>query len=602
MLVASAALGCSKAPRANSADPEGELRLGLAVGGTSIASVHYVIQSSSAPPVTLASGDVNVSGPGGNASVDVALPPGTGCQVTLSADIVPPTGDPNYCNGASARFNVVAGQPTVVNVQMVCGDILGQSTGQVDVNATVVAGDHCPSLTAAMASPAVTTTPGATIDVSGTASDPDAGDTLTFTWTATAGSFAMPTTAGSSGASSATTYTCTSGGQQVLTLTVTDNHLPTDCSTSVRFPVTCVAAPNACGSLATPVDGAGASAPALAAYNPAGDFTIEGWVYPTALGGYQTIAAHWDTRVNGTASYALYYDATGTIGLDTSSTGSDELAVTGTAAVVPNRWNHVAATFTASTKTVTLFKDGAVAGTGTVGFSQVAATTGVPFTIGVLAMSAADVGVRDPQSVIGYLDEVRLSSNVRYTTAFTPANTLTPDASTLALYHLDEGSGTTAADASPAANTATLSGGATFFAGCPAGCGAPLPTVPNLTSGAFLICDADAGPLVWTGLMTFTAAVPTCTGAAVTGTFNWADRTTYSGETTFTGTYDATTGAISVDEVQVLSGNVGTGHDFMTYSSATDTLINGGWTCSDCYQGTWATATHVSNPATATCP
>jgi hypothetical protein len=575
------------------------VRLALALGGTTIASVHYVIQNASSPPITLASGDINTSTPGGIASVDIALVPGTGYSAVLSADIVPPTGDPNFCKGTSVPFNVVGGQSSVVTVQMVCGDVLGMPTGLVDVNATVVAGDHCPTLTAAMASPAVTTTPGAMVDVSATAADADTGDTLTFTWTATAGSFAMPT---STGATSATTYTCTSGGEQVLTLTVTDNHQPADCSTSVKFPVTCVAAPNACGSLATPSDGAVASAPALAAYNPAGDFTIEGWVYPTALSGFQTIAAHWDTTANSTASYALYYDASGVIGLDTSSTGADEVPVMGTGKVVANKWNHVAATFTASTKTVAFFKDGAAAGSSTVAFNHVAATTGVPFTIGALAMSPADVGVRDPQSVIGYVDEVRLSSNVRYTTAFTPAKALTPDASTLALFHLDEGSGATAADASSAGNAATLSNGATFFASCPAGCGAPMPTVPNFTSGAFLICNADAGPLVWHGLMTFTSAVPTCSGAAVSGTFNWADQTIYSGQTAFTGTWDATTGAISVDETSVLSGNVGTGHDFMTYSSSTDTLVNGGWTCTNCYQGTWSTATHVSNPATATCP
>ena len=46
-------------------------------------------------------------------------------------------------------------------------------------------------------------------------------------------------------------------------------------------------------------------APAIAAYNPTGDFTIEGRVYPTALGGYQTVAAHWDTTLSGAASYDL---------------------------------------------------------------------------------------------------------------------------------------------------------------------------------------------------------------------------------------------------------------------------------------------------------
>ncbi len=51
----------------------------------------------------------------------------------------------------------------------------------------------------------------------------------------------------------------------------------------------------------------------------------------------------------------------------------------------------------------------------------------------------------------GWIDEVRISTGVRYTGNFTPALTpFVPDASTLALYHFDEGSGTLVLDASGA--------------------------------------------------------------------------------------------------------------------------------------------------------
>jgi hypothetical protein len=594
--------GCSNDRPAVSHD--GLLRLAFAPAGFTINSVHYVVQNSGVPPTTIASGDINVSDPKATASANIILPAGTGETVVLTADTVPPTGNASYCTGQSVVFNVVGGQSVQVFIWLVCGGTKpSPDPGMVDVSATVVAGDHCPALTASMASPSVTAAHGGQIDVSAVGTDADAADTLTFAWAATSGSFASPTSTGSSGATSATTYTCDSAGPQTLMLTVADNHTPTPCSTSLTFTVTCQETA-VCESLSVPSDGAGASAPALAAYNPPGDFTIEGWVYPTALGGYQTVAAHWDTRANSTASYALQYDPSGAIFLDTSSTGSDEVLAMGTASVVVNKWNHVAATFSSSTKTVSLFKDGAAAGSTVVAFDHVAPISGVPFTLGVLAMSPADVGVRDPQSVIGYVDEVRLSGNVRYTGAFTPSDTLTPDASTLALFHMDETTGTTVADSSPAGNSATLVGGATHAASCPAGppsC-TQTPPVPNLTSGAWLICNAQAGPLVWTGLMTFTATVPTCTGAMVQGMFHWADQTTYAGETLFTGTYDASTKSIMVDEVQVLSGNVGPGHDFMTYDPATDTMVNGGWTCSNCNPGMWTKAIHVADPTTATCP
>ncbi|MGQ9490412.1 MAG: LamG domain-containing protein, partial [Anaerolineae bacterium] len=55
-------------------------------------------------------------------------------------------------------------------------------------------------------------------------------------------------------------------------------------------------------------------------------------------------------------------------------------------------------------------------------------------------------------SFSGWVDEVRISNVVRYTSNFTPpAAPFTPDADTVGLYHFDEGSGTTVLDASGAA-------------------------------------------------------------------------------------------------------------------------------------------------------
>ena len=76
----------------------------------------------------------------------------------------------------------------------------------------------------------------------------------------------------------------------------------------------------------------------------------------------------------------------------------------------------------------------------------------------------------------GLIDEVRVSNNVRYTSNFTrPTLPFTSDANTLLLFHFDESSGTTTADASDNGNMGTLNGGVTFTSS-----DAPLPV--ELTS------------------------------------------------------------------------------------------------------------------------
>ncbi|MEM7409664.1 MAG: LamG-like jellyroll fold domain-containing protein [Myxococcota bacterium] len=61
----------------------------------------------------------------------------------------------------------------------------------------------------------------------------------------------------------------------------------------------------------------------------------------------------------------------------------------------------------------------------------------------------------------GFLDEVRFSTVLRYTTPFPPPTTpFAPDAQTAALYHFDEGAGATTADATGNGGTGTI-----FFGG-----------------------------------------------------------------------------------------------------------------------------------------
>lgn len=58
----------------------------------------------------------------------------------------------------------------------------------------------------------------------------------------------------------------------------------------------------------------------------------------------------------------------------------------------------------------------------------------------------------------GYIAEVRISSSNRYAAAFSPQRRLTADASTIALWHLDEGKGDNVTDSGPSHLNGTIMG------------------------------------------------------------------------------------------------------------------------------------------------
>ena len=111
-----------------------------------------------------------------------------------------------------------------------CGGGAAES-GEVDVALNFVAADRCPSITSAVAAP-MRTSVGGTLGVSATASDPDRGDAVSFSWSPAA-NFANPSTA-------VTSYRCTAAGRQTLTLTIADSHLPTPCTANATLVVDCV--------------------------------------------------------------------------------------------------------------------------------------------------------------------------------------------------------------------------------------------------------------------------------------------------------------------------------------------------------------------------
>lgn len=116
-----------------------------------------------------------------------------------------------------------------------CGDGAAQS-GEVDVALNFVAADKCPSITSAVAAP-MQTSVGGTVGVSATASDPDRGEPVSFSWSPAA-NFANPTSA-------VTSYVCPAAGRQTLTLTIADSRRPNPCTAKATLEVDCIASKGA---------------------------------------------------------------------------------------------------------------------------------------------------------------------------------------------------------------------------------------------------------------------------------------------------------------------------------------------------------------------
>ena len=118
--------------------------------------------------------------------------------------------------------------------------------------------------------------------------------------------------------------------------------------------------------------------------------------------------------------------------------------------LAPTGWHHLAWTFDGSTSTI--FVDGHLASTESHAASIEA--TDKPVVIGL--STGLDGEITGYTS--GKLDEVRVSSVIRYTESFTPARRHEPDVFTVALWHFDEGEGAAIVDASDNEHVGHVSG------------------------------------------------------------------------------------------------------------------------------------------------
>ena len=130
-----------------------------------------------------------------------------------------------------------------------------------------------------------------------------------------------------------------------------------------------------------------------------GDFTIEGWLYPTAVTGTDRVI--WDTRASsGDSGMVLFITTTGTLSTYTSS----DIRITSTSSLSANVWTHFA--LVRSSGTLAFYLNGTQSGT-------------LSYTTAITCPGRVSIGVRFDNLVpyTGFIDDLRITKGVaRYPT------------------------------------------------------------------------------------------------------------------------------------------------------------------------------------------
>jgi len=217
-----------------------------------------------------------------------------------------------------------------------------------------------------------------------------------------------------------------------------------------------------CSSISIATGGTGATASAGAAGPATGDACYELWAKTATDAGAQgAVLLGGGQNVPGYAQFFMYCYPN-LLGIEWNTGQALEVA----AACNDGSWHHIAACRQVSdaggSYQFTLFFDGALIGTHSGGTLNGGA--GI-LTVGGFASYGAEVATVQ-------VDEVRISSTVRYSTTFTPSHRFSTDGTTVSLYHFDEGAGTTSVDSSGNGYTLSLTSdagtsGVTWQTTCP---------------------------------------------------------------------------------------------------------------------------------------
>jgi Concanavalin A-like lectin/glucanases superfamily len=145
-------------------------------------------------------------------------------------------------------------------------------------------------------------------------------------------------------------------------------------------------------------------------YFAAGDFTVEAWIYPTSVSGYQYIASVWGVYGQSDTTYSSWQFRLNNNNLETvlqSSSTSTTITGSGTN-IQTNTWQHVALVRTSNV--VKLFVSGNQVASQS--YSSTLNNTSSAFAIGVQLGGYYYYN--------GYIDDLRVSRYARYTSTFTP--------------------------------------------------------------------------------------------------------------------------------------------------------------------------------------
>lgn len=220
-ILAGALAGCDGAA-APSETSQIEVSLTVPGNGISVDLVTWTVLTAGGD--VLSSGSADTSDPNALPRLLLNIPPGTGEQISLTAIL----SNGAVCSGISGPFKVASGQRVSVGVTVACSADGNGGLGSVSISTDLVPDDDCPVLAGWSISASPGQAASGRFDLTVTATDPDA-DRLTYTWTATAGTFV-------SAASPATTYLCQASGPQTAMVSLSDDHQPLPCTSLVRFP------------------------------------------------------------------------------------------------------------------------------------------------------------------------------------------------------------------------------------------------------------------------------------------------------------------------------------------------------------------------------
>jgi hypothetical protein len=136
------------------------------------------------------------------------------------------------------------------------------------------------------------------------------------------------------------------------------------------------------------------------------DYSIEGWIYPLSTASTMGLIGTSDISNTAVSGMALYLTSGGVLSWAMMNGSASFSSGTSSNSVRPNSWNHIACTFSSSSKTTTIYVNGFKLGTtATTTSSFVTTTASYPLTIGRYAVSSIN-------SYLGYLSNLRLLKGV----------------------------------------------------------------------------------------------------------------------------------------------------------------------------------------------